>query len=49
MLDRAVEESFLRLEHRRMLMVETDPARLLDRFESYEPPDTPKWIDRDEV
>ena len=49
MLDRAVEESFLRLEHRRMLMVETDPASLLDRFEAYQPPDIRKWIDRDEA
>ena len=49
MLDRAVEESFLRLEHRRMLMVETDPASLLDRFEAYQPPAIPKWIDRDEA
>jgi uncharacterized protein (TIGR00730 family) len=49
LLDRAVEESFLRPEHRRMLMVETDAARLLDRFEVYEPPAIPKWIDRDEV
>jgi hypothetical protein len=32
-----------------MLMVETDAARLLDRFEAYEPPLVPKWIDRDEV
>jgi uncharacterized protein (TIGR00730 family) len=49
MLDHAVEESFLRLEHRRMLMVETDAAALLDRFEAYHPPEIPKWIDRDEA
>ena len=49
LLDRAVEEGFLRAEHRRMMMVETDAARLLDRFEAYEPPVIPKWIDRDEV
>ena len=49
LLDRAVEEGFLRAEHRRMLMVETDAARLLDRFEAYQPPVIPKWIDRDEV
>ena len=49
LLDRAVEESFLRLEHRRMLLLETDCSRLLDRFEAYEPPVLPKWIDRDEV
>jgi uncharacterized protein (TIGR00730 family) len=48
-LDRAVDEGFLRTEHRRMLMVETDAARLLDRFETYEAPALPKWIDRDEA
>jgi uncharacterized protein (TIGR00730 family) len=49
LLDRAVEEAFLRAEHRRMLMVESDTARLLERFEAYEPPVIPKWIDRDEA
>ena len=49
LLDRAVEEAFLRIEHRRMLMVENDPGRLLDRFESYLPPTIPKWIDADEI
>ena len=49
LLDRAVGEGFLREEHRRLLIVETDAARLLDRFETYEPPAIPKWIDRDEV
>jgi hypothetical protein len=49
LLDRAVEEGFLRLEHRRMLLLEVDPARLLDRFDAYEPPTVPKWIDRAET
>jgi predicted Rossmann-fold nucleotide-binding protein len=49
MLDRAVAEGFLRAEHRRMLMVETSATRLLDRFESYEAPALPKWIDRGEA
>ena len=49
MLDRAVDEGFLRAEHRRLLIVETDAGRLLDRFEAYEPPVVAKWIGRDEV
>jgi uncharacterized protein (TIGR00730 family) len=49
LLDGAVDQAFLRPEHRRMLMVETDARRLLDRFEAYEPPVVPKWIDRDEA
>jgi uncharacterized protein (TIGR00730 family) len=48
-LDRAVDEGFLRLEHRRMLLAETDSERLLDLLEAYLPPVLPKWIDRDEV
>ena len=47
-LDRQRSEMFMRQEHRDMLMVESDPARLLDRFEAYEPPVVEKWIRRGE-
>lgn len=43
-LDQTVEEGFVKPEHRRMAIVETDPALLLDRFASYEPPTVAKWI-----
>ena len=43
-LDRAVSEKFVRDVHRAMVVVESDPARLLARFESYEPPRVVKWI-----
>jgi len=43
-LDRAVEEKFVRQAHRDMVIVESDPRALLDRFESYEPPRVVKWI-----
>ena len=43
-LDRAVEERFVRDVHRQMLIVEDTPLRMLDRFESYEPPRVVKWI-----
>lgn len=45
-LDHAVEERFLKREHRAMLMVETTPDALLDRFESYRAPKVEKWLDR---
>jgi hypothetical protein len=34
----------MRREHRDMLIVEDDPARLLDRFTTYVPPVVEKWI-----
>ena len=45
-LDHAVEERFLRPEHRAMLIVETSANALLDRFESYAAPKLEKWIGR---
>lgn len=36
-LDRAVEQEFLAPEYRRMLLVDTDPAALLDRMQVYAP------------
>jgi uncharacterized protein (TIGR00730 family) len=43
-LDRAVAEKFVREVHRKMVIVESDPAELLARFEAYEPPRVVKWI-----
>ena len=43
-LDRAVEEKFVREVHRNMVVVESDPAVLLSRFEAYDPPHVVKWI-----
>ena len=43
-LDQAMNEGFLRPAHRAMLMTETEPGRLLDRFTAYAPPDVTKWI-----
>ena len=47
-LDFQASELFMRREHRDMLIVDADPARLLDRCESYRPPVIEKWIRRDE-
>ena len=35
--------------HRAMLLVETGPAALLDRFARYTPPRVEKWLDREET
>jgi uncharacterized protein (TIGR00730 family) len=49
-LDHAVRERFLRQEHRSTLMVEREPAALLERLRAFEPGAVePKWIDRDET
>jgi uncharacterized protein (TIGR00730 family) len=45
-LDRTVAEGFVHAEHRRMLVIESDPERLLDRFAAYAAPHVPKWLDR---
>ena len=43
-LDHAVSEKFVRDVHRAMVVVEHDPAVLLSRFESYDPPRVVKWL-----
>lgn len=43
-LDHQVRERFVRQEHRDMLVVDSDPTGLLDRFARYEAPSVVKWI-----
>jgi uncharacterized protein (TIGR00730 family) len=45
-LDHAVEQRFLRPEHRAMLLVDEDAGRLLEQFAAYRPASVAKWIDR---
>jgi uncharacterized protein (TIGR00730 family) len=46
LLDHMVAEGFLRAEHRRVLMSDPDPARLLDLMGEWRPPPAVrKWID----
>ena len=47
-LEHAVEEGFVPPVCRAMLMVEPDPAALLERFDAYRAPAVRKWITRDE-
>lgn len=44
MLDRAVDEGFMKPEHRDMFVVEANPAALLDALAAWEPPRVDKWI-----
>ncbi len=49
-LDHAVEERFLTQEYRATLIVESEPAALLERLRAFEPGAVaPKWIDREET
>lgn len=48
-LDHAVTEQFVREPHRSMLMVESEPEKLLDRFADYRAPAVPIWVDKDET
>ncbi len=41
--DAAVQEGFLRRAHRDMLIVESEPARLLERCTEYRAPSVSKW------
>jgi len=43
-LQHSADEAFVRQTHVDMLIVEENPGRLLDRFESYKAPVVEKWI-----
>ena len=48
LFDQAVSEGFVHPENRQIIIQETDPERLLDKFATFTPPETERWIDRDE-
>ena len=48
LVERAAEDGFIRAEHRGLLLVDIDPARLLDRLQNFEVPYVPKWVGRTE-
>ncbi|HUO43740.1 MAG TPA: TIGR00730 family Rossman fold protein [Burkholderiales bacterium] len=47
-LDHAVAAGFLKPEHRDMLIVEHDPALLLERLAAHRLPDARRWINRNQ-
>ena len=48
LFDGALREEFLREQHRAIVLTDTDPGRLLDRFAEFRPPSVVKWIAPDE-
>ena len=48
-LDHQRAEAVMQPAHREMLLVDRDPAALLDRMAAYQPPTVAKWIARDET
>jgi hypothetical protein len=48
-LDCAEGQGFIPAASRSMLIVESDPAALLDRFESYRAPHLKQWLDPSQV
>jgi uncharacterized protein (TIGR00730 family) len=45
---RAVRDHFIRPEHQALLLVESEPRRLLERMREFRAPATHKWIERDQ-
>ena len=43
--DHMTESGFVSDEHRKLVLVEKNPEKLLRAFESHQPPETVKWID----
>lgn len=46
-VDHAVRNEFLKPSNRKMVLVDSVPERMLDRFMTYVPPDVPHWIDEE--
>jgi hypothetical protein len=47
-MDQVVREGFLRPEHRDLLLIDTEPAPLLDRMAAYRPPPLRAWLTPEE-
>lgn len=48
-LDHVLAEQFVNKHHHAMLMVETNPDALLDRYVNYQPPAVRHWVGKDET
>jgi uncharacterized protein (TIGR00730 family) len=48
LLDTAARQGFLLPEHRDMVIMESEPGRMLDRLNTWVPAFVPKWLDRTE-
>lgn len=47
--DHMTAEQFLEEKHRRMALVESNPARLIDAFLTYEPPEVKTYLEEDQI
>lgn len=47
-LDHAMEEKFIRSEHRAIILQEEEPVELIKKLAQFEVPTLPKWINRDQ-
>ncbi len=48
-LDHVQGQGFMTKAHRDMLMIDNDIDRILERFDTYQPPAVSKWIDRSQT
>ena len=48
-LDHVLAEQFVKKEHHALLIVETNPDALLDRYVNYQPPAVRNWVGKDET
>jgi len=48
-INQAVAEGFIRTVHRKVIVVDDEPARLLEMLATIDLPDVPKWIRPDET
>lgn len=49
LLENSVQEGFLKADHQQMVLTSATVEDLLGRLESYQPPQTAKWISREET
>lgn len=49
LFDNATREQFVRPEHRRLVLIESEIEKMFDLMVTYKPPDLQKWINKDET
>jgi uncharacterized protein (TIGR00730 family) len=49
LIEHAIREGFVTPSHRELLVVESEPVRLLDRLATHEMPNVRRWLKRDEI
>lgn len=49
LIDHAIREGFITAAHRELIVVESEPVRLLDRLATHEMPLVRRWLKREEI